>query len=89
MIARGATIFLTSHVLEIVERLCSHIAIIHKGHIVANGSLDELRAGVQARLTPGLEADPNARLTLEQMFLNIVGSESGMTNPEQELTWLG
>jgi len=89
MIARGATIFLTSHVLEIVERLCSHIAIIHKGHIVANGSLDELRAGVQARLAPGVDVDPNARLTLEQIFLNIVGGEPGMTNPEQELTWLG
>jgi len=89
MIARGATIFLTSHVLEIVERLCSHIAIIHKGHIVANGSLDELRAGVQARLTPGIYIDPSAKLTLEQMFLNIVGSESGVSNPEQELTWLG
>jgi len=89
MIARGATIFLTSHVLEIVERLCSHIAIIHKGHIVANGSLDELRAGVQARLTPGVDIDPSAKLTLEQMFLNIVGSESGVSNPEQELTWLG
>lgn len=88
MIARGATIFLTSHVLEIVERLCSHIAIIHKGRIVANGSLDELRAGVQARLTPGVEADPNARLTLEQIFLNVVGSETGVANPEQELTWL-
>jgi ABC-2 type transport system ATP-binding protein len=89
MIANGATIFLTSHVLEIVERLCSHIAIIHKGHIVANGSLDELRAGVQARLTPGAEADPTARLTLEQIFLNIVGGETGITQPEQELTWLG
>jgi ABC-2 type transport system ATP-binding protein len=89
MIARGATIFLTSHVLEIVERLCSHIAIIHKGHIVANGSLDELRAGVQARLTPGVDVDPNARLTLEQIFLNIVGGEAGMTNPDQELPWLG
>jgi ABC-2 type transport system ATP-binding protein len=89
MIARGATIFLTSHVLEIVERLCSHIAIIHKGHIVANGSLDELRAGVQARLTPGEDADPNARLTLEQIFLNVVGGESGITHPEQELPWLG
>jgi len=89
MIARGATIFLTSHVLEIVERLCSHIAIIHKGHIVANGSLDELRAGVQARLTPGVDVDPNARLTLEQIFLNVVGGEAGMTNPEQELPWLG
>jgi len=89
MIARGATIFLTSHVLEIVERLCSHIAIIHKGHIVANGSLDELRAGVQARLAPGIDIDPNAKLTLEQMFLNIVGGESGISNPEQELSWLG
>jgi len=89
MISRGATIFLTSHVLEIVERLCSHIAIINKGHIVASGSLDELRAGVQARLAPGLEADSNARLTLEQIFLNIIGSESGPARPEQELTWLG
>jgi ABC-2 type transport system ATP-binding protein len=101
MIARGATIFLTSHVLEIVERLCSHIAIIHRGHIVANGSLDDLRAGVQARmtpirdgLTPGADVDPSAaatgdaRLTLEQIFLNVVGSESGVTHPEQELTWL-
>ena len=88
MIARGATIFLTSHVLEIVERLCSHVAIINKGHIVANGSLDELRAGVQARLAPGVEADPTARLTLEQIFLNVVGSDAGAGQPEQELTWL-
>src|ERR1700730_8647968 len=41
MIARGATIFLTSHVLEIVERLCTHIAIIDRGHLIANGSLEE------------------------------------------------
>jgi ABC-2 type transport system ATP-binding protein len=44
----GVTIFLTSHVLEIVERLCSHVAIIHEGRLVAQGSLDELRAGVTA-----------------------------------------
>ncbi len=91
MIARGATIFLTSHVLEIVERLCTHIAIIHRGHIVANGSLDELRAGVQARLAPsadGQPAQPVGVLTLEQIFLNVVGGESGVTHPEQELTWL-
>src|SRR5207302_1323524 len=35
MTERGTTIFLTSHVLEIVERLCSHVAIIHKGRLVA------------------------------------------------------
>jgi ABC-2 type transport system ATP-binding protein len=89
MIARGATIFLTSHVLEIVERLCSHIAIIQKGHIVAKGSLDELRAGVQARLPHGENDDPHAKLTLEQIFINVVGDESGVTHPEQELQWLG
>src|SRR3954471_12818031 len=46
MIGRGVTIFLTSHVLEIVERLCSHVGIINKGRLVAQGSLDELRSGV-------------------------------------------
>lgn len=95
MIARGTTIFLTSHVLEIVERLCSHIAIIHRGHIVANGSLDELRAGVQARLThnAGSNSDSDApRLTLEQIFLNVVGVQNSAdissSHHEQELTWL-
>jgi len=93
MIARGATIFLTSHVLEIVERLCSHIAIIQRGRIVAHGSLDELRAGVQARLTPAADGKPapeaHTRLTLEEIFLNVVGSDStGTPHHEQELSWL-
>ncbi|HTC74768.1 MAG TPA: ABC transporter ATP-binding protein [Edaphobacter sp.] len=83
MIARGATIFLTSHVLEIVERLCTHIAIIDRGRLIANGSLEELRAGVQAH------SAGNQTLTLEQIFLSIVGSEPGAQQPEQELSWLG
>jgi ABC-2 type transport system ATP-binding protein len=89
MIARGATIFLTSHVLEIVERLCSHVAIIHQGRLVAQGSLEELRAGVEAQ-TPaasGNGAGPSGeKLTLEQLFLRIVG---GSHRTEQELSWLG
>ncbi|MFC6646741.1 ABC transporter ATP-binding protein [Granulicella cerasi] len=88
MIGRGATIFLTSHVLEIVERLCSHIAIIDKGHIVANGSLEELRAGVQAKLQTEQGAQTE-RLTLEQIFLNVVGKDSAEhTAHEGELSWL-
>jgi ABC-2 type transport system ATP-binding protein len=63
MINRGATIFLTTHVLEIVERLCSHVAIISKGRLVAIGSLDELRAGVASAL-PGVEQ--GQRFTLEE-----------------------
>jgi ABC-2 type transport system ATP-binding protein len=84
MIHRGATIFLTSHVLEIVERLCSHIAIISKGRLVAHGSLEDLRAGVRSRL-PGSETEE--RLTLEEIFLNTVGAD-GEHEPAQELSWL-
>lgn len=83
MIQRGATIFLTTHVLEIVERLCSHVAIISKGQLVANGSLEELRAGVASTL-PGAES--GQRLTLEEIFLSIVGA--GAMEPAQELSWL-
>jgi ABC-2 type transport system ATP-binding protein len=80
MAERGTTIFLTSHVLEIVERLCSHVAIIHRGRLVAQGSLEELRAGI-----PG-EAD--SKTTLEQIFLSIVG-QGGAERPQlEELSWL-
>jgi len=94
MISRGATIFLTSHVLEIVERLCSHLAIIHRGKLVAQGSLEELRAGVEAQAAAGLPSDggqaaavaaPGEKLTLEQIFLRVVG---GAGPVDQELSWL-
>lgn len=83
MIHRGATIFLTSHVLEIVERLCSHVAIIHQGRLVANGSLEELRAGVASTL-PG--EGRQQKLTLEEIFLSTVGAEG--KEAAQELSWL-
>jgi ABC-2 type transport system ATP-binding protein len=87
MIARGATIFLTSHVLEIVERLCSHVAIIHRGQLVAQGSLEDLRAGVEAQSAGQAEALPSTgKLTLEEIFLHTVG---GTRSAEQELSWLG
>jgi len=88
MIARGATIFLTSHVLEIVERLCTHIAIIHRGQLVAQGSLDELRAGAAHG---GIVEGPE-KSSLEEIFLQIVGTaregSPAATAPEQELSWL-
>jgi len=89
MITRGATIFLTSHVLEIVERLCSHVAIIHRGQLVAQGSLEELRAGVESEVASAgnSSAHPFAqKLTLEEIFLHTVG---GSRKTEQELSWLG
>jgi ABC-2 type transport system ATP-binding protein len=86
MILRGATIFLTSHVLEIVERLCSHLAIIHQGKLVAQGSLEDLRSGVQAMpADQQLAGAQPEKLTLEEIFLRIVG---GTRSEDQELSWL-
>ena len=80
MTERGVTIFLTSHVLEIVERLCSHVAIIHKGRLVAQGSLEELRAGTAV--------EEGSKTTLEQIFLSIVGQDGSQQPQLEELSWL-
>jgi ABC-2 type transport system ATP-binding protein len=84
MINRGATIFLTTHVLEIVERLCSHVVSISKGRLVAIGPLDELSAGVASALAG---AEQGQRFTLEEIFLAILGAD-GHQESTQELSWL-
>ncbi len=95
MIARGATVFLTSHVLEIVERLCTHVAIIHRGQLVAQGSLEQLRVGAgRARKADSAELTPQGaeNRSLEDIFLEVVGTDRAgnpaVTAPEQELSWL-
>src|SRR5271168_3286649 len=80
MTERGVTIFLTSHVLEIVERLCSHVGIIAKGRLVAQGSLEELRAGIAG--------EEGSKTTLEQIFLSIVGQDGSQRPNLEELSWL-
>ena len=44
-VAGGGTVVFSSHVLELVERLCTHVAILTEGKIKAVGTLDEVRAG--------------------------------------------
>lgn len=51
----GITIFLSSHLLGEIEQLCSHVAVMHMGHLVASGSLEELREHAETRLV--LEVD--------------------------------
>ena len=72
-ISRGGTIFLTSHILEIVERLSTHIGVIAKGKLVAQGPIGDLRTGTD---TKG---------TLEEIFINLVGGE---TAPSTALDWI-
>jgi ABC-2 type transport system ATP-binding protein len=54
----GGTVVMSSHVMELVERLCDHVAIVHAGRVVAAGALDAVRAGS----------------TLEQRFVAAVGA---------------
>ncbi|MGO8671428.1 MAG: ABC transporter ATP-binding protein [Capsulimonadaceae bacterium] len=57
--ALGTTIFFSSHVLEVVEKLCTRVAIIARGRLVGEGTMDELRASTQ---------DSN----LEDIFVHLV-----------------
>jgi ABC-2 type transport system ATP-binding protein len=59
-VTRGSTVFLTSHVLEIVERLCTHVGIIVRGELVEQSSMQELRQGD----------------TLENRFLQKAGADA-------------
>jgi ABC-2 type transport system ATP-binding protein len=72
-VERGGTVFLTSHILEIVERISDHIGVIHRGRMVAQGPIAELRA------------DPGGGRTLEEIFLGLVGAGTAARAP---LTWL-
>jgi ABC-2 type transport system ATP-binding protein len=81
---RGLTVFLTSHVLEIVERLCSDIAIIAQGKLLASGSLKELRQGIKLE-DDGKEDGP---ISLEEYFIRVVGGTREESEKEV-LQWLG
>jgi ABC-2 type transport system ATP-binding protein len=72
-VARGGTIFLTSHILEIVERLSTHIGVIAAGRLVAQGPIQELRSGA------------GAGRSLEELFIGLVGAEA---KPQAALDWI-
>lgn len=74
----GTTIFFSSHILEVVERLCTRLAVIANGRLVAEGTLSELRTLAQT----GDEA------SLEDLFLKAVGAKDE-TSAESKLSWLG
>ncbi len=62
----GTTIFFSSHIMEVVERLCTRVGIINQGVLVAEGTLEELRAGRNA--------------TLEDVFMQVIGVQDESHN---------
>ena len=73
----GATIILTTHILEVAERLASRIAIVDQGRLVAEGTLGELR---ERALRSPSAAEAGAASTLEDVFLSLTGRD-GATAP--------
>lgn len=61
---QGGTVFMSTHTLEIAEEVCDRIAIIHRGKIVAVGTIRELR-----------EQSGSEGTTLNSIFFNLVGGE--------------
>jgi len=73
--AKGVTLFFTSHVLDVVERLCDEVAVIDKGRLVAQGTLAEIRAG------KGIAEGAS----LEDVFLKLVAADVH----REDLSWIG
>lgn len=69
----GATVLLTTQYLEEAERLADRIAILHRGRIIADGTLAELKALLPPARVEYVEKQP----TLEEVFLAIVGDDPG------------
>lgn len=59
-VASGGTVILSSHVMDLVQRLCDHVAIMDSGRILAAGTVDEVRAGT----------------SLEERFVQLVGGRT-------------
>ena len=72
---KGVTLFFTSHVLDVVERLCDEVAVIDRGRLVAQGTLDEIRA----------QREVGGDASLEDVFLKLVAAD--VQRPD--LAWLG
>lgn len=72
---KGVTLFLTSHALDAVERLCDEVAVIHRGRLVAQGTPDELRT----------ERSLGANASLEDAFLKLVAADVR----RGDLSWIG
>jgi ABC-2 type transport system ATP-binding protein len=71
---KGVTLFFTTHVLDVVERLCDEVAIIDHGRIVAQGSLEDIR----------LQRREAQDATLEDVFLKLVSADVART----DLSWI-
>jgi ABC-2 type transport system ATP-binding protein len=63
---RGHTVFMSTHILEIAERMCDRVGILDQGQLISVGTMEALRA----------QAESTAATTLEDLFLHLTGGDS-------------
>ena len=68
---RGCTVFMTTHILEIAERICDRVGIISKGQLIAIGTLAELQQKQRELHTQPTGINRHQTETLEDIFLNL------------------
>lgn len=66
--AQGKAVLISSHILETVQNLCGRVLILHHGQLIAEGTLDELRAG----------AGVGDGVSLEDVFLSLTRESRGL-----------
>jgi ABC-2 type transport system ATP-binding protein len=78
MAAKGTTVFITSHVLDTVERFCTEVAIIHQGKTLVQCKTGDIRT-----LAKGTLANATYQ-SLEELFVDLLSERTG----KKHLTWL-
>lgn len=68
----GKTVIISSHILSELEGICSHLAVVDRGRVLAQGSLDEIRAQMMGQRTIRMRLDPNDSIAAEET-LNSLG----------------
>jgi ABC-type multidrug transport system ATPase subunit len=73
----GATVLVSSHLLAEVEQICSHVGVMYEGRLVAQGPLNELRAGTVQTVRVDTDRTEDAARVLTELGLNEIASSAG------------
>jgi len=72
MVGLGMTVMITSHVLATIEKLCSHIAVIHQGRVILEGKTADVKRHARDRAQRS-----TGEQTLEELFIDLVSPRMG------------
>ncbi len=78
----GITVFLSSHLLDEIEQVCTHTAVMHRGKLITQGTVAEMSAGVRGRLAVGTPDTADAARVLKEQGVTAVAVTEGRVTGE-------